>query len=116
VLYKALTGHVPFPREEEFAKIAAHLNASRPSATKIQPGLPAEIDLVIARGMAVSPTERYASAGELAAHAGAVMGVPARRSVREPLAISAPATPVGDDAPTRAPAVTSIQPAGPNDG
>lgn len=79
VLYHCLTGSVPFPREETLAKIAAHTNAPRPSATEIQPELPAEIDLVIVRGMAISPSDRYPSAGALAADAGAVLGVPARR-------------------------------------
>lgn len=78
VLYHCLTGSVPFPREETLAKIAAHTNAPRPSATEIRPELPAEIDLVIACGMAISPSDRYPSAGALAANAGAVLGVPAR--------------------------------------
>ena len=99
VLYHCLTGSVPFPREETFAKIAAHLNASRPSATQLRPELPARVDLVIARGMAISPSDRHPSAGALAADAGAVLGVPARRAALEPMD-PAQATPISEDAAT----------------
>lgn len=86
VLYHCLTGSVPFPceaalpSEEESAKIAAHLGASRPAVTKLCPELPAQIDFVIARGMAIPPSDRYPSAGALAAAAGVALGVPARHT------------------------------------
>jgi serine/threonine protein kinase/CHASE2 domain-containing sensor protein len=100
VLYHCLTGSVPFPREETFAKIAAHMNAPRPSATRIRPDLPAAIDLVIARGMAVSPADRHPSAGAVAADAGSVLGVPARRPALEPTVPPQGVSRISEDAPT----------------
>ena len=108
VLYHCLTGSVPFPREETFAKIAAHMNAPRPSTTSIRPELPAEVDLVIARGMAISSSDRYPSAGALAADAGAVLGVPASHAApfgpADPAANpTARVTPIAEDAATEVP-------------
>lgn len=101
VLYHCLTGNVPFPHEETFAKIAAHLNAPRPLATRVRPTLPIEIDLVIANGMAISPSHRYQSAGALAADAGEILGVPARHAALfEPADPTARVAPISEDAAT----------------
>ena len=61
VLFWALTGRVPYPREDDMAKMLAHLNDPPPSA----PGVPPEFDAVIRRAMAKAPGERFPSAGEL---------------------------------------------------
>ena len=66
VLYRAVTGHVPFDRPGDVAKMWAHLNDPPPSAGAISPAASAELDGVIRRGMAKRPEERYASSGELA--------------------------------------------------
>lgn len=109
VLYHCLTGSVPFPREETFAKIAAHINAPRPSVTRIRPGLPSAIDPVIARGMAISPSERYPSAGALAADAGEVLGVPARHTKLESAVPTARVTSISQDTPTQVPEALDAQ-------
>jgi serine/threonine-protein kinase len=75
VLFHCLTGRVPFEHESDPATLWAHLNAPRPSALALSPELPAEIDRVIARGMAIDPADRYATAGGLAHEAAAVLGV-----------------------------------------
>jgi serine/threonine protein kinase/CHASE2 domain-containing sensor protein len=66
VLYHCLTGAVPYPRENEAAKLWAHINADpvRPSA--VVPSLPESLDAVIARGMAKDPAARYENASGLA--------------------------------------------------
>jgi CHASE2 domain-containing sensor protein len=84
VLYHCLTGSVPFPREDAFATLAAHRNAPRPAASELRAELPAAIDLVIARGMAIAPAERPPNAGAFAAQAAAVLGVPVRRAMLAP--------------------------------
>ncbi len=103
VLFHCLTGSVPFPREETFAKIAAHMNAPRPSVTRIRPDLPEAIDEVVARGMAVSPADRHPSAGALAADACDILGVPAKRPALGPTALTPMATPISADAATEVP-------------
>ena len=74
VLYEALTGDVPFLRQNEPAVLYAHISEPPPRVTERRPELPQEIDAVIARGMAKAPGDRYASAGELVAEARAAFG------------------------------------------
>ena len=64
VLYQLLTGTVPFPRETDPAKIIAHVSDSPPPASTIAPSLPPALDRVLAKAMAKTPQERYASAGD----------------------------------------------------
>ncbi len=96
VLYTALSGQRPFPRENPTATAWAHVNADRP---RLSGGRAHErMTAVIARGMAVRPDRRYATAGELAAAArGAIQSSTARRAL-EP---RVPEDPPPDDAPTR---------------
>ncbi len=75
VLYHCLTGEVPFPRDSEAATMWAHVSAPPPSAGRMRPELPEEIDEVIARGMAKDPADRYASAGEMARAAALALGL-----------------------------------------
>jgi protein kinase-like protein len=65
VLYEALSGEVPFPRDTEAAVLYAHVSEQPPRLTEQRPGLPYELDVVIARGLAKEPAERYPAAGEL---------------------------------------------------
>ena len=66
VLFELLTGAPPFVRESEMATLFAHVHAERPSVLGPQPNLPEALEDVVAKGMAVKPDERYATAGELA--------------------------------------------------
>ncbi len=66
VLYQCLTGMVPFPRENDAAKLWAQVNATPPAPSSVRPQLGAAIDAVIARGLAKSAAARFKSAGELA--------------------------------------------------
>ncbi|MET0771109.1 MAG: protein kinase [Solirubrobacteraceae bacterium] len=78
VLFHALTGRVPFPRDSELAKMYAHLSDPAPAASAINPAVPAPLDAVIGTAMAKEPTDRYASAGDLARAAwAALQGEPA---------------------------------------
>jgi YVTN family beta-propeller protein len=65
VLHFALTGHVPFEREGDEAKLWAQLSAPPPVPSAIRAGLPAQFDVAVARAMAKEPDERYPSAGDL---------------------------------------------------
>ena len=74
VLYEFLTGSPPYSGDIP-ALISAHLTAPIPRPSQHRPGIPAAFDNVIARGMAKQPTERFASAGELARAASAAAGL-----------------------------------------
>jgi serine/threonine protein kinase len=79
VLHQALTGHVPFPRDTEHAKMWAHMSEPPPRPSAMAPHLPPGFDAAVARAMAKKPAERYATSGELgmAAVAAASGGFPA---------------------------------------
>ena len=85
VLYRCLTGEVPFPRDSELVTIYAHLEDPPPSPSSIRRDLPPPVDRVIARALAKAKAERYATCTELAiaaAHAlGASSPVPAHEDV-----------------------------------
>jgi predicted Ser/Thr protein kinase len=87
VLYTALSGQRPYPRDSATATAWAHLNVMPPSLG----GHP--LDRVIARGMAKRPEDRYASAGELARAARAALAPPAEPTVRLPVAARQTRTP-----------------------
>ena len=65
--FQTLTGRLPFPRENHIATITAHLTTPPPSVKELRPELPAEIDAVIARGMAKKPPDRYETCSEFVA-------------------------------------------------
>jgi hypothetical protein len=81
VLYHLLTGQVPFDKPSEMAKLFAHVNEPPPAASDAVPGLPAELDDVIRRGMAKDPAERFQSAGDLGR---AALAAAESRQVAEP--------------------------------
>ncbi|MEU8894866.1 serine/threonine-protein kinase [Nocardia sp. NPDC048505] len=76
-LFQLLTGEPPFPRKDQAAVIGAHLNTAPPAPRDRRPGLPAELDEVIATALAKSPRDRYASCTDLAEAAAAALPRPA---------------------------------------
>ena len=59
VLFEALTGRAPFPRENDLAVVFAHLREPPPSVSALRPDLPEALDRVIERAMAKNPDQRY---------------------------------------------------------
>ncbi|HVO53618.1 MAG TPA: serine/threonine-protein kinase [Solirubrobacterales bacterium] len=83
LLFKLLTGQVPFPREGEAARLYAHLNDPPPAPSLYAPGTSMALDDVVARAMAKEPGDRYPSAGDLgraalAAVSGESISIPER--------------------------------------
>ncbi len=64
VLYRALTGRVPFERETDAAKLWAHVHED-PRPPSALGGVPTDFDPVIERALAKEPRDRYPSAGDL---------------------------------------------------
>ncbi|GAB0106588.1 hypothetical protein JMUB6875_55740 [Nocardia sp. JMUB6875] len=73
VLFECLTGTKPFSGGNDAQIMRAHLFDPIPRPSLVRPTVPAAFDAVVARGMAKDPGDRYASAGELAAAARAVL-------------------------------------------
>jgi serine/threonine-protein kinase len=65
-LYECLTGQPPFRGTDYPSLIAAHLNSPPPKPSATRPHVPAQLDAVIANGMAKDPNDRYATTVELA--------------------------------------------------
>ncbi|HET6547516.1 MAG TPA: AAA family ATPase [Solirubrobacter sp.] len=75
VIYEALTGVVPFPRDSQAAKLFAHIATPPPSLLELLPDAPPALDELVLKAMAKDPDERYASADELAAALRAAVGL-----------------------------------------
>jgi serine/threonine protein kinase len=83
LLFKLLTGEVPFPREGEAARLYAHLHDPPPAPSLYVPEVPMALDDVVVRAMSKEPDDRYPSAGDLgraaqAALSGGAVAVPER--------------------------------------
>ena len=74
VLYKLLTGSVPFPGETLAAKVYARMHNPPPAPSVVVPGLPAAFDAVIATAMAREPQDRFATCRDLALAARRALG------------------------------------------
>jgi serine/threonine protein kinase, bacterial len=85
LLFECLTGRAPFEAADIRQVMSAHMFAPPPRPSEVNPGLNPAFDAVIAKGMAKSPGDRFATAGELArAAAAAVHAAPAPRPAAPP--------------------------------
>src|SRR4051795_13591100 len=83
VLFEALTGRVPYPKDSDVAKMFAHMNEPPTPVSTLAPAAGWAFDAVIDRALAKAPEQRYPSAGDLgraavAASAGQHTTVPER--------------------------------------
>lgn len=79
VLYECLAGTRPFGDTDPARQMHDHLTTTPPSVRALVPGVPMELDRVIARALAKNPDDRYRTAGEFAraAHAALPGAAPA---------------------------------------
>ena len=128
VLFELLTGREPFSAETPVALLIKHINEKMPSVLAYRPDLPPALDTVIAKATAKQPSERYASALDLAAAfqyaaeqvtddrdyptLGMAGGVPgSSRDLRSTPPITnptTPPTPMSRPTPPRTPAATDM--------
>lgn len=92
LLFKLLTGEVPFPRDTEAARLYAHLNDPPPAPSLYVPSLPMALDDVVIRAMSKQPEDRYPSAGDLGRAAVAALSGDAVRVPERTVATGAAAT------------------------
>jgi serine/threonine-protein kinase len=94
VLYRMLTGHVPFSRSTPYAVTYAHIHEPPPPLRTLRPDLPPAVEAVVLKALAKQPAERYGRAGQLAqdfqaaaqfgAYPAAGAGVAAAAAMRPP--------------------------------
>ncbi len=65
LLFKLLSGEVPYPRDGEAARLYAHLNDPPPAPSLHATEVPMALDDVVIRAMSKQPGDRYPSAGDL---------------------------------------------------
>ena len=64
LLHQALTAQVPYPHEDEVAKLWAHMHEPPPAPSALVPGLPRELDSVVRHAMAKEPKRRFETMAE----------------------------------------------------
>jgi serine/threonine-protein kinase len=74
IAFELLTGRRPFEGETAATQAFAHVTAPVPSAASLAPGLPPDVDDVLARALAKDPGDRPASCAELVADLRAAFG------------------------------------------
>ncbi len=95
-----LTGQTPFPLENLMAVLTAHMSEPPPPLSARRHGLPAELDAVLGRALAKSPSDRYRSCGDFAA---AFQGAAAVGRYEAPVAAGASHRRTGAEEATLAP-------------
>ena len=80
--FELLAGRRPFGAEHFAAQARQHLDSEPPTASQVDPTLPAALDPVLQRGMAKRPDERWPSAVEFAGAIEGVLGVADARTAR----------------------------------
>jgi serine/threonine protein kinase len=66
VFFHMITGSPPYQSNNAMALLMKHISDPIPRLADTAPGLPAALQSVIDRGMAKSPSDRYASTGDMA--------------------------------------------------
>jgi YVTN family beta-propeller protein len=74
LLYECLVGDVPFRRASDVAVIYAHLEEPLPEASERAPSVPAAVDVVLERGTAKLPDERWPTCAALVEAARSALG------------------------------------------
>lgn len=67
VIYRMLTGQVPFVRSTSMATAYAHVHEPPPSLRSLRPDLPKAVEAVVLKALAKRPADRYQTGDQLAA-------------------------------------------------
>jgi serine/threonine protein kinase len=65
ILFEALTGQLPFQASSPAAQVMMHVNEPAPLPRDINPDISPQVEMVILRGLAKDPKDRFGSAREL---------------------------------------------------
>ena len=65
VMYEMMTGRPPYDGESPVAVAIKHINGGAPEPSSLNPNIPAGLEQIIMKGMALDVKDRYSSAGEM---------------------------------------------------
>jgi hypothetical protein len=102
LLFKLLTGEVPFPKDGEAARLYAHLNDPPPAPSLYVPEVSMALDDVVIRAMSKDPDDRHPSAGDLGRAAQAALRGERPAAPERTVATGAAATRTAETISTRA--------------
>jgi hypothetical protein len=102
LLFKLLTGEVPFPKDGEAARLFAHLNDPPPAPSLYVPEVSMALDDIVIRAMSKSPDDRYPSAGDLGRAAQAALRGERPAAPERTVATGAAATRTAETIPVKA--------------
>lgn len=92
VLYQMLTGRPPFQGETPTAVLYAHVHKAPPPMRAVNPSISVGVENVVLRALAKNPSDRFATAGEMAnALRAAAAGYAVPRHISRPPATQSPA-------------------------
>ena len=74
ILYEMLAGSQPYQATTPMAVVVKHITDPIPHILDVNPRLPAGIEVIIEKAMAKNPSDRFSTAGELAAALDALAG------------------------------------------
>jgi serine/threonine protein kinase len=120
ILFEALTGQLPFEASSPAAQVMMHVNEPAPLPRDINPDIAPQVEMVILRGLAKDPKDRFGSAKELSQAFSAAVEVTAEAAEHrdvtplfnqpEPdIAVSIPVTPPEADNNTHAQMASAAQ-------
>lgn len=66
ILYEMATGRLPFDDDSPLSVALKHISEPPPPPTNLNPNLPHDVESVILRTLAKDPTDRFATAGDMA--------------------------------------------------
>jgi hypothetical protein len=89
LLFETLTGTLPFTGASDVAVIYAHLEGDPPTASERLPGLPLELDDVLARAMAKDPDERQQTCRQLVDEVREALGLGRSERSSRPILLAA---------------------------
>jgi serine/threonine protein kinase len=113
LLFKLLTGEVPFPKDGDAARLFAHLNDPPPAPSLYVPEVSMALDDVVIRAMSKSPDDRYPSAGDLGRAAQAALRGERPAAPERTVATGAAATRTAEISPKVGETRASLQPTEP---
>ena len=76
LLFEMLAGTVPFRAGSSYGTLRQHVEAPVPALHALRPGLPPELDAVLARALAKKPVDRYPSVRAIAADLAPIVETP----------------------------------------